>query len=139
VLRHGIIGCAVMVLLLALPSHAQEECTEYREVTDAEIMPGADLGCVNLNDANLRTANLRGTNLQGADLSGANLQGAHLTDAIFDEDTILPDAEYDSGIYPSYWTPDTDMARFTDPDHPDFWDPCVEARYTPRYCADGGE
>ena len=45
--------------------------------------------------------------LQGADLLGANLQGAR-----FDY-TTLPDG--------TKWIPDTDMTRFTDPDHPDFW------------------
>jgi len=28
---------------------------------------------------------------------------------------ILPDG--------SKWTPDTDMTRYTDPNHPDFWQP----------------
>ena len=31
----------------------------------------------------------------------------------FNEKTKLPDGKK--------WTPDTDMARFTDPEHPDFW------------------
>lgn len=42
----------------------------------------------------------------------ANLQGANLLAAWFDEDTVLPDG--------TKWVPDTDMERFTDPDHPDF-------------------
>jgi hypothetical protein len=74
----------------------------------------------------------------------ANLLNANLTDAKFDETTVLPDAvwEYvtqtDINIT-GYWTPDTDMSRFTDPEHPDFWDPCVELEQIPWYCADGGE
>jgi uncharacterized protein YjbI with pentapeptide repeats len=54
-------------------------------------------------------------NLGEVNLGGANLQGAILKRANLDEFTILPDG--------TKWTPDTDMARFTDPDHPDFWRP----------------
>ncbi len=93
---------------------------------------GANLESANLRDANLQGSNLRGTNLQGARLIEANLQevnlgganlesanlknanlvGANLVDTKFDESTILPDG--------TKWTPDTDMGRFTDPNHPDF-------------------
>jgi hypothetical protein len=52
-------------------------------------------------------------NLQGANLSYANLQGAVLEDAELNETTILPDG--------TQWTPDTDLKRFTDPKHPNFW------------------
>lgn len=80
-----------------------------------------------LLSANLQGANLRKANLQGAKLQGANLVEAHLTDAEFDENTILPDAERvfanEKRPYNKYWTPDTDMARYTDPEHPDFWQP----------------
>ena len=38
---------------------------------------------------------------------------ANLTGADFAEDTRLPDG--------THWTPDTDITRFTDPDHPRFW------------------
>lgn len=44
---------------------------------------------------------------------GANLIDANMCGARFDEGTILPDGKP--------WTPDTDMTRFTDPDHPQFW------------------
>ena len=89
------------------------------------------------HNANLRSADLVGFQLQnvdlcGADLRGAKLNGADLTGArlcdefgfaiidgttVFSEDTILPDG--------SFWTPETDMRKFTvwDPDsqsHP-FW------------------
>ena len=47
----------------------------------------------------------------------------------FDERTVLPDAEhtgYDANynrVYDKYWTPDTDMTRYTDPNHVDYWQP----------------
>lgn len=108
-----------------------------------------DLQGINLNDANLQNAILKGVNLQNAILTDANLQGvdlslsdlrgADLTGAIFDKRTLLPDARGDIPdtqmgasdnpgliiIYTpeSYWSPSTDMSRFTDPQHPDFWSP----------------
>lgn len=83
-------------------------------------LSGADLGRVNfqnarLSEANLSRVSLRRTDLSGARMRSANLVGADLRDAIFDETTVLPDY--------STWTPQTDMARFTDPNHPDFWQP----------------
>jgi hypothetical protein len=103
-------------------------------------LASANLKEVDLEDANLQGANLLGANLQGAFLRGGNLQGAHLgganlqgvklfnanlqgadlfnanlQGADFDENTTLPDG--------TNWTPNTDIARFTDPKHPDFWRP----------------
>lgn len=83
----------------------------------------ADLQGAKLLHANLQQTALIMTNLQQADLRGANLQEAILETefsgtiykAQFDETTILPDG--------SRWTPETDMRRFTDPSHPDFWQP----------------
>lgn len=106
-------------------------------------LQGANLLYAKLQNANLVIANLQGTdlqhaNLQGADLVGLNLHGANLRDANlrgakgvdlagFDEKTVLSDGVWDEekGQYTpdSYWTPDTDMTRYTDPDHPDFWEP----------------
>lgn len=81
---------------------------------------GADLGGSNLESAYLREANLqnvdlRGANLQSTDLRGANLQGTDLDGTQFNEKTNLPNN--------SKWGPETDMTRFTDPQHPDFWQP----------------
>lgn len=76
-------------------------------------MSGANLRGVNLWNANLQGANLAMVGLQEAYLYNADLRGANLEDATFDETTRLPDD--------TYWTPDTDMARFTDPNHPEFW------------------
>lgn len=101
---------------------------------------GATLVGANLNNATCLQSNLQGAhlweaNLEGTYLKGANLQNARLyqpnmediklwrpnfldgdlESAKFDESTILPDG--------SHWTPETDMARFTDPKHPKFWRP----------------
>lgn len=86
-------------------------------------LAGADLMQVNLIDARLSHANLQGARLNHADLTGAHLEGARLQDAdlsgavltraIFDPHTTLPDS--------SKWSAAVDLARFTDPQHPDFW------------------
>ncbi len=78
----------------------------------------ANLGLARLQGADLRFANLQrvvlfGANLQGVNLFNAKLQNAILEHTTFDENTILPDE--------SKWTPGTDLTRFTDSDHPDFW------------------
>lgn len=102
----------------------------------------SDLSGAMLQDANLREAKLLYSCLRGAQLSGADLRGADLTESdlrlavlhgtnftrskndpekwepkevvtCFDERTILPDG--------SKWTPATDMNRFIDLDHPNFW------------------
>ena len=82
---------------------------------EGAILWGANLAGANLWDANLADTNLREVNLQGADLWDANLAGAILEDTDFNTMTILPDA--------THWEPETDMTRYTDPDHPDFWQP----------------
>lgn len=96
-------------------------------------LAGADLQGVNFHNANLKGCNLAAANLRKAYLSNANLQGVDLTDAnlqevilerifidiftpiqiMFNEETTLPDG--------NQWTPETDMTRFTDPNHPNFW------------------
>ncbi|MCA9910919.1 MAG: pentapeptide repeat-containing protein [Anaerolineae bacterium] len=74
---------------------------------------GANLGEAFLESADLEEADLRGANLVGAYLFDANLEKTNLNSVILDETTTLPDG--------TKWTPDTDMTRFTDPDHPQFW------------------
>lgn len=66
-----------------------------------------------LEFAGFNSANLSGADFSGANLSQANLAWADLTDAIFNEETILPDR--------THWSEDVDMDRFTDPDHNDFF------------------
>jgi len=78
---------------------------------------GAWLEGAYLRYANLQGAELRQAQMQGANLTGANLKSVVIADkkysARFDENTVLPDG--------THWTPATDMARFTNPNHPDFW------------------
>jgi hypothetical protein len=84
-------------------------------------LQGADLRVVNLQGALMMGVNLRGALLDEANLQGARLdditvygpQGPETVKTSFDEDTTLPDG--------SHWTPLTDMRRFTNPDHPNFW------------------
>ncbi|MEM6282865.1 MAG: pentapeptide repeat-containing protein [Chloroflexota bacterium] len=91
-------------------------------------LSGARLLNANVSGANLTSANVSGANLTGADMSGANLTStdvsgvfmenanlstANLLDAEFDEETFLPDI--------TTWRPDIDMTRFTNPEHPNFW------------------
>lgn len=86
----------------------------------------------NLQDADLAYSNLEDcymvlANLKGANLYAANLRSADIADAQFSEQTVLPDAKNIGSIihpeYDKYWTPETDMSRYTDPNHPDFWEP----------------
>jgi hypothetical protein len=79
---------------------------------------GAYLPDARLDRANLSGAKLQGINLWGARLHGANLQGTDMREALlyraqFDIETILPDG--------TCWTAETDMSRFTDPQHMHFW------------------
>jgi hypothetical protein len=81
---------------------------------DDGFLTGVLLTAANLEGANFNDANLEGTNFNNANLTGARLFSATLSDAdlIY---AILPDG--------SRWTPETDMTRFTDYKHPDFWQP----------------
>ena len=82
------------------------------KLQEADLMQ-SNLQGANLGTANLQRANLNSTKLKETNLRRANLQDANLDQAQFDENTILPDG--------NYWTSDTDLKRFTDPDHADFW------------------
>lgn len=66
----------------------------------------ADLTGASLNEARLSNADLR-----EADLFQSDVQGANFKDAQFDEKTRLPDG--------SYWTPETDIRKFTLNNHHD--------------------
>ena len=92
------------------------------------FLRGANLYKANLVGANLHKAGLREANLHKANLWGANLQEAFLLGAEFNEDTVLPDG--------NNWTSETDMERFTDPNHPSFWRSNVPS--SPAYRGDSG-
>jgi uncharacterized protein YjbI with pentapeptide repeats len=66
-----------------------------------------------LSYTNLRGADLREAQLHQVDLEEANLQDADITNAQFDERTRLPDGRF--------WTPETDLSRFTYHKHSQFW------------------
>ena len=89
----------------------------------------ADMENANLEGANLQHTYLGFTNLAGACLANADFTHATLSHVIFDRETILPDAriirwdDRTTPIYDKYWTPSTDMSRYTDPKHPRYWQP----------------
>jgi uncharacterized protein YjbI with pentapeptide repeats len=95
----------------------------------------ADLQNAILANVNLQAAYLEKSNLRGAILVNSALQAANLLGAQYNERTALPDAEYTSRdaqgnmLFDKYWTRETDMSRYTNPEHPDFWQPTwIEAQ-----------
>lgn len=103
-------------LLDANLGHADLQGAELRSTNlQYAALFRANLQDATLNGANLQHAALTKANLQAASLVLASLQNAHLNGAEFNEQTTLPDG--------TNWTPETDMERFTDPKHPDFWEP----------------
>ncbi|MCA9914656.1 MAG: pentapeptide repeat-containing protein [Anaerolineae bacterium] len=80
-------------------------------------LSGANIYRADLRNANLAFANLTRADLIAADLRGANLQGAILKDVKWyhhkQDSAILPDG--------SKWTAETDLERFTNAEHPQFW------------------
>ena len=90
-------------------------------------LASADLSFANLEGARLSFANLEGTslfraNLEGASLIKANLEGTDLRDANLE----MVKWSNEDGRYPATlpdgttWTPETNMMRFTNPDHSDY-------------------
>lgn len=100
----------------------------YRtNLSDANLLK-TNLMNAYLHRANLRYAGFSGTNLRQACLHLAQLEHAHFENVQFDDKTVLPDGEiiawdidYGAATYTKYWSKDTDMGRYTDPDHPDFF------------------
>ena len=108
-------------------THANLEGVNLQDVP----MPNARMALTNLRHAKLTRANLRNVYFKGADLEsacfrGADLRGANLNDAnligahfdeetLLDSETILPDC--------TYWEEGNDIARYTNPQHPNFWQP----------------
>jgi capsular exopolysaccharide synthesis family protein len=101
-LRNASLGVANLQMADLRSASLSDASLGYIDLQDADLSE-ADLTC-----ANLAHANLKGTNLRYANLSGAVLDNAEL-----DRHTCLPDG--------MYWASDVDMARFTNPKHPDFW------------------
>jgi len=67
--------------------------------------------------ADLESASLDGTDLRGANLRKCRMKNARLRGNYFDEQTTLPDG--------NLWSATTDMTRFTDPEHPEYFDSCA--------------
>lgn len=98
-------------------AHLQGANLSDAHLGNADIR-GAHLADAILDNAQLANANLRGAHLGFSSLKGANLVGAELTTASLDQtqfstDTTLPDG--------SKWSPETDLGRFVDERHPQYW------------------
>lgn len=106
-LRHAILVQANLRNVMLRGAHLEGADTRFADLRNANLW-GAFLQEAHLADANLKGANLHDTILKGADLLYANLE-----DAKFTQNTILPDG--------NHWSPDTDLTRFTNPYHADFW------------------
>lgn len=108
------------------------------DFTDSDLH-GVDLTRTVLRDSLFQSTNLAKANLERAcllnvGLMDANLTGANFNRTRFDEQTILPDAKFvefvdGKPMFDKYWTPDTDMSKYTDPNHPDFWQPQWVSKY----------
>jgi uncharacterized protein YjbI with pentapeptide repeats len=85
---------------------------ENANLTNANLT-GANLKSTIFWSTNLKGANFRNADLSHASLSDSNLRGANFTNANL-EGATLPDDEP--------WTEDTNMSRFTDDTHDDFWE-----------------
>ena len=114
---------------LLLQANLQEAFLEGAILEKADLW-SANLQQTKLTGANLQQTLLRNANLHGANLARVNLAGAEIHESTkFDNRTVLPDANIigsdqdGTPLYDKYWTPETKMKRYTDPDHPDFWQP----------------
>lgn len=104
---------------------------------DGAMLDNASLGSADLEgasflDASLKNANLENANLSQAHLVGANLTGANLLGAKIYRNNLynyaaelpdIPDSHTPQATLPDGTpiTANTDLSRFTDPEHPDFW------------------
>jgi hypothetical protein len=103
------------------------------------FIPGVNLQLANLTGTNLQEAVLSYADLRGAALYYADLQGARLDRANL-EGARIENVNLQGAILPdgSEWTADTDMMRFVDANHPNYWNPCVELEmpHLLRHCGD---
>jgi uncharacterized protein YjbI with pentapeptide repeats/uncharacterized membrane-anchored protein YhcB (DUF1043 family) len=138
-LSHAMLMEANLNHLRAYGTNLSYTMLNYANLLHAELqnanLSHASIQIVNLSYAYLDNANLSHAILYQANLSHVNLEKANLRKAdfeevIFDTKIILPEAEWqrwdedlEEGIYSKYWSTDTDITRYTNPEHPDFWEP----------------
>lgn len=77
------------------------------------ILIMAECRQISLMCTDLSGANLRGVIFEDVDLEGADLTGAIFSPNFKPQNLTLPDRYK--------WTPETNMSRYTDPKHPDYW------------------
>ena len=75
----------------------------------------ADFEHARLSGANLAKARIESANFASANLRDVSLRNAVLVEVQMDYNTILPDG--------TQWSGDPDLRRFTNPNHPHFWEP----------------
>lgn len=107
-----------------------EQATLERAILVRANLRDADLSRANLKNADLCNADLSGALLSRADLSGADLMyansnqtGTFINWSNGNGDTEAKSSSQMQLILPdeSRAAPETDLSRFTDPNHPDFW------------------
>jgi hypothetical protein len=106
-------GAALRGARLALVDLAWANLS-WADLAWADLQAAGLRGAV-VRGADLAGADLREADLQDADLSWAHLRGADLAGAELNVRTVLPD-----GLL---WAPTVDLARFTNPEHAEFWEP----------------
>jgi Pentapeptide repeats (8 copies) len=132
-LRDAQLQNAILIQANLTEANLRRALLQNAHLDDAHLHE-ADLRLANLSNAGLLRANLSMAKLNHAALNGANLHnaclcGADLSEATFSVMTVLPDAKsagYDAEgkpLFTKYWTPNTDIRRYTDENHADFWRP----------------
>jgi uncharacterized protein YjbI with pentapeptide repeats len=128
-------------------ANLQDAYLEFADLQDSNLS-NANLQNTYLREANLRNANLQRANLQDSFLWIANLEGANLAEVTFSRMTLLPSGEFlidENGslvrdvdgsplFTPESYYNNSDMERYTNQNHPDFWDGCLMLQFMPEYC-----
>ena len=102
-LRFADLRLANLKLALLTDANLHEAFLHYATLQEASLL-----------NVDLSGAEILGTDLKGAVLRHANLKLAVLKEVRYNSFTMLPDG--------TYWSEDTDMKRFSDPNSPVFWD-----------------
>ncbi|MEO1286856.1 MAG: pentapeptide repeat-containing protein [Chloroflexota bacterium] len=89
-------------------SHCRLLATSFKH---AELV-SSDLSYSDCSGSLFSTTNLSGSNLTASILRGCDLESTKLDNVVYSENSVLPDG--------TRWTPDTDLAKFTDRNHPNF-------------------